>query len=224
MIPCSGISLKTFGIIVTHGKGRNFCPLAQHIATGNIKLPRTTAIFNMGPATHCPSLAKGLCKAFSPKGKHICYAMKAERLYPNNLPYRLAQMKFWKDVTAEDFASQFLLINALKYRQWTRLRLNEAGDFFSQKCLDKANRIAMILARFGIKTYCYTHRSDLDYSKVKHLIVSSSNFEDKNIPNAFRMVENVKRERPMGWSICKGDCRVCDLCSKRGSKVVIKKH
>lgn len=222
---CSTIDLKKFASIFTHGKGIEYIELNSLLSSGNLKLPSTTAIFNMTPAKYCPALALGLCKAFNSKGKHICYALKAERGYcPKVLPYRIRQMKFWKKVTAEEFVAQFLLINSLKAVPYTTLRLNEAGDFHSQKCVDKAERIAQLLGRFGIKVYCYTHRSDLDYSGTKNLIVSGSNFMKEGVSNIFRIVENIKRDKPKGWSICPMDCTVCNKCMIRGQKIVVKEH
>jgi hypothetical protein len=211
--------------IITLGKGGNYYELNSLVSSGNAKLPSTTCTFNMSPAKLCPSLKLGLCKAYNHKGTHICYAKKAEtKMTPEVLPYRMKQMKFWKNVTAEEFASQFLAINSLKRIPWTKLRFNESGDFHSQECLDKAEKIATYLNRFGIKTYCYTHRSDLNFKHVKNLIVSSSNFQSKEISNTFVMVKNVKIEKPKGWSVCKGDCTICDMCSIRGNKVVVKMH
>jgi hypothetical protein len=218
------IPLKRFAKIMTFGKGKDFCPLSKLISTGNLKLPKTTAIFNMGPATSCVSLALGLCRAYAPDGRHVCYAMKAEGpRTPGVLPYRIEQLKFWKKTTPEEFVWQFLCINALKELPWTKLRLNESGDFHKQECVQKADKIAMLLARFKIKVYCYTHRSDLDYTGVKHLVINGSNFQKEGIPNIFMMVEDTK-DKPLGWSICPEDCRICDRCSKRGQSIVIKRH
>lgn len=222
---CADIPLKSFAKVMTFGKGKDFCPLNKLISSGNLKLPNTTAIFNMGPAKGCPALARGLCRAFTPDGRHCCYAKKAETpRTPGVLPHRIEQMKFWKNVTAEEFAWQFLCINALREVPWTKLRLNESGDFHSQECIDKADKIAMYLARYGVKVYCYTHRSDLNYTQVRHLIISGSNFQKAGIPNVFMMVEDEKKDKPKGWSVCPGDCRICDRCSKRGQKIVIKRH
>ena len=63
----------------------------------------------------------------------------------------------------------------------------------------------------------------INFSKVKHLIVSGSNFQKAGIPNTFKMVEDLK-DKPKGWSVCSGDCRICDKCSKRGNKIVVKRH
>jgi hypothetical protein len=217
--------LKSFAKLMTFGEGKSFCELDSLLSSGNRKLPNTTAIFNMGSATHCPSFHKGLCKALDPNGKVVCYAMKAETpLYPEVLPYRLKQAKFWGKVTAEEFAWQFLCINALKELPYDKLRFNEASDFRTQACVDKAEKIAMYLKRGGIKTYIYTHRSDLDYTRTKHLVVNGSNFHKEGVPNTFYMVEDVKRDKPKGWSVCPMDCKVCDRCSKRGQKIVVPRH
>jgi hypothetical protein len=219
------MTLKSFARLLTNGQGKDYFPLNKLLRSGNLKLPNTTAIFNMGPANGCPSFARGLCRAYSPNGKHCCYAKKAETTRtPFVLPYRQAQARFWDGVTAEDFASQFMAINALRELPFEKMRINESGDFYGQSCVDKADKIAMYLARVGVKVYCYTHRADLDYSKVRHLIVSGSNFQKEGVTNAFYLVENVKTDKPKGWSVCVGDCRKCDMCSKRGYKVVIKRH
>jgi hypothetical protein len=219
------MSLKSFAKIMGVGQGKRFCELSRLISSGNKKLPKTTAIFNMGPAHGCPSLRLGLCKAFTKDGRHVCYAMKAETpMYPDVLPRRVKQLKYWMKCSAEEFVWQFLFINALKERPWKSLRFNESGDFHSQECIVKANKIAMMLKRYGIRVYCYTHRSDLSYIDCKHLVVNGSNFKKKGVPNVFLMVEDVKKDRPKGYMVCGGDCRVCDRCSIRGSKIVIKRH
>ena len=223
-IDCANIPLKSFGKLMTVGKGKLFCPLANLLSTGNKKLPHTTAIFNMASAHNCPSLALGLCRAYS-KGKHVCYAKRSERGYFIHVkPRRNKQKDFWLNNTAINFAWQFLLINALKELPWTALRFNESGDFHTQECINKAEKIATILNRYGIKVYCYTARSDLDYSNIRHLIISGSGFQKVGITNIFRMVEDVKKECPKGWGICAGDCRICNRCQIRGYKTVVARH
>jgi hypothetical protein len=219
----ANMSLKSF--LRLQGKIKYDFALNEVIRSGNLKLPNTTAIFNMGPATGCPSFARGLCRAYTPNGKHCCYAKKSETsARPSVLPFRQKQARFWDMFTAEEFATQFIALNALRELPWTKLRLNESGDFYGQSCVDKADKIAMYLARVGVKVYCYTHRSDLDYSNVRHLIVSGSNFQKEGVPNAFYMVEDVKKDKPKGWSVCPMDCTKCDKCSVRGSKMVVPRH
>ena len=70
--------LKDFTRILAYDIWDNDIPLKSVLGSeGNLKIPSSTAIFNMGSATDCPSLKLGLCKAYF-NGKHICYAKKAE--------------------------------------------------------------------------------------------------------------------------------------------------
>jgi hypothetical protein len=203
--------------------------LSSLIQPGNIKIPRETAIFNMSSATDCASLRLGKCKAmiWSEKAQKmvtICYALKSERDYrPNVLPYRQRQEKFWKDITAESFVIQFLIINARKRVKFNKIRLNEAGDFHDQACVDKAEKIARLLAKFGLKVYCYTSRDDLDYTKVKNLVVNASGFEAPGLVNDFKMI--LKDDPwPKGYAKCPTDCTVCDRCSIKGKKTFVIQH
>lgn len=224
-VKCSEIRLKSFAQLMTKGKGKDFCQLNGLLSSGNKKVPRTTAIFNMTPAKYCPSFHRKLCKAYSPEGKHVCYAKKAEYSHhPEVLPYRIRQMKFWKSIEASDFVWQFLCINSLKTNPWDKLRFNESGDFGNQAEVNKAEKIATLLSGYGIKCYCYTHRSDLDFTNVRNLIISGSNFQKEGIANHVLMIEDVKTDRPKGYSVCPGDCNICNKCSIRGQKIVIPRH
>jgi hypothetical protein len=219
------MSLKSFAKLMTEGKGKDYYPLNKLISSGNTKLPRTTAIFNMGCAHNCPSLALGLCQAYNKDGKHVCYAIKSENPMRKDVePYRRRQEKFWKSITATEFATQFLVINALKENPYTALRINEAGDFWGANCIFKIEKIATILKPYGIKVYGYTSRSDLDFSYLRNFILSGTNFQKKGVANVFKMVEDVKKDKPKGWGVCVGDCKVCDRCTVRGNKTVVKRH
>jgi hypothetical protein len=196
--------------------------LLPHLRTvGNSKVPSSTAIFNMGSATHCPSKALGLCAAANCGVK--CYALKAEYLYPAVLPFRERQEKYWLNVTAEEFALDFITYNMSKRKPHNALRLNESGDFHSQACVDKAERIATYLNMWGIVTYCYTSRSDLDYSSVKSLRISGSGFTKEGVSNIFQIVDR-EEDRPKGYGLCIGDCSKCDRCLRSGMKTAIVKH
>lgn len=223
MIACKDLSLRSFGKLFTWGRGNNnSCELAPLLSAGNIKIPSTTAIFNMSPAHTCPSKKLGLCSAKKQGVK--CYAIKAEYSYhPDVLPYRQKQEAFWHKTDAKTFVSQFLLLNALKKRQFQNIRFNESGDFHTQDCVNKAEEIAMHLRRFGIRCYCYTSRSDLNFSKCRHLIVSGSNFTKRGISNSVRIVGNFK-ERRKGESVCKASCKICRYCLMRNMKIIIKRH
>ena len=204
-------------------------PLASLIQPGNIKIPKETAIFNMSSATDCVSLAMGKCKACVfdeklQKLRTVCYALKSEKDYrPNVLPYRRRQEEFWLDVTAESFVIQFLIINSKKRVKFNKIRFNEAGDFHDQSGVDKAEKIARLLAKFGIGVYCYTSRDDLDYTKVRSLVINASGFSAPGLKNEFRMIEK-GTPWPKGYAKCPEDCTVCDRCSILGKKTFVYKH
>jgi hypothetical protein len=217
------VSLASYAKVITGGAGKSFFELDSLISSGNTKLPSTTAIFNMSSAHDCPSLKLGLCKAYV-NGKHVCYARKAEYDYhPNVLPYRRRQEKFWLGMTVQGFVSQFLLINAMKNKPFTALRFNEAGDFHSQDCVNKAQGIAAILKRSGVNVYAYTSRSDLVFTGTKSIVINGSGFMKAGIPNEFKIVTDLK-DTPKGYSVCVGDCKICNRCGQRGMKTVVEIH
>jgi len=186
---------------------------------GNIKLPATTAIFNMSSAGNCMAKRLGLCKS-EKQGAH-CYARKAEYLYPLVQPFRERQGKLWSKITAEEFAFQFLMINSMKLNPFSALRISESGDFHSQECVDKCEKIARILKRYGIVTYAYTSRSDLDYSGVRDFVIHGSGFTKPGIKGIFKIIKH-KCDRPPYFSLCKMNCRVCTLCQKYSNVCVVK--
>jgi hypothetical protein len=191
---------------------------------GNKKIPNTTAIFNMASAHKCPAKKLGLCKAAKAGVK--CYALKSEvGSRPYTQPYRERQMDFWLKTSAQEFALQFLLINALRKKTHTfnALRFNEAGDFHSQECVDKAEKIARILKPYGIVCYCYTSRDDLDYHRVEALRISGSGFKKDGVVNVFQIIES-KEDKPKGYGLCPMDCRSCTRCLKAGMKTAALKH
>ncbi len=183
---------------------------------GNKKLPKTTAIFNLTTAVGCPALIKGLCQLKNPLRE--CYAIKTEKRFKQVIPFRLRQGKFWKSCTDKQFIDK--LLEERKNREIKKLRLNESGDFRGQKDIIKADRIAgKLFNDLGIITYCYTARSDLDFTKRKCLIVNGSNFM---VDNKFKVVYHPK---DLGKIVCGGDCRVCSMCSEQKKRVIfVLKH
>lgn len=188
---------------------------------GNKKVPSSTAIFNMYSAHNCPSKKLGLCNADSCDVK--CYAMKAEYLYPDVLPYRERQSSYWVKVSSGEFVESFLDILSRKRKKFKALRFNESGDFGSQEELDKAEEIATELRKKRIKTYCYSSRSDLDYSKLKNLIVMGSGFIKDGCSGKADIIGK-KDPVPEGYFECKGSCKICSKCMQRGSFVALRKH
>lgn len=197
---------------------------------GNLKIGKDTLIYNMGSATNCSSRLLGLC--------HIekCYALKAEGFRPAVLPYRTRQEEYWLNHDAIEIAEHLLNIFASKRRKVPLrfVRINEAGDFHSGKCLTKLIQIAKILPH--VRFYTYTHRSDLITSQThkrlpRNLVIQTSNFKRKGM-NQFKAIPEVK-VRTMAQIpgkkkeilkhadlACMGDCSICSLCKVKHGKVI----
>ncbi len=216
--------LKPFMRLLLHGAWKNKSSLRDVLGEdGNLKIPKTTAVFNMSSAHDCPSRKLGKCKAVI-DGKSVCYARKSEYSNrPRVLPYRRKQEAYWKSVMPEEFCVEFLAICVTKDKPFTALRFNEAGDFHSQSCVDKVEKIARILKPYGIICYCYTSRDDLDYSHIKALRISGSGFKKVGIVNIFKMIKK-EEDKPKGYGMCIGDCNLCNRCLKAGLKTAIIRH
>ena len=185
---------------------------------GNKKLPKTTMIFNMGSASSCSSDSLGLCSV-----SDICYAKKAERIYPQVLPYRNRQRDYWLKSSAMTIAFELMEVYNKKRNKPTHLRLNESGDFYSQKCVIKAEKVAeKIYKTLGVKSYIYTARKDLDFSGCKFLVVNGSGFKKEGVN---RMFSAVKDPSKFEGFICPADCNICNKCSVNDHEnILVKEH
>ena len=175
----------------------------------NKKLGPETVVLNMESATDCSSKKLGLCQHCK-----ICYAMKAERLYPPVLPYRRRQAQQWQAETVDVIAASVTRFKKAKY-----LRFSEAGDFKTQADVDKMSRISEKLKALKIKVYGYTARRDLDYSSVSdNMTVNGSGF---TVHNQFKVVS----ERVPGALNCSGSCKTCGLCKTSKNRIInVVKH
>ena len=199
----------------------NSAYIATHIATGNLKLPKSTYIFNSGAAMDCPSRKLGLCQC-----EAICYAMRAENMYVEVLPYRRRQHQILNTVTANEFVcaliqkSKRACINKCK-----SFRYNEAGDFETQANVEWFADVCRQLAAHGIVCYGYTARTDLDLTNL--ILYSSVQVSNDNGnwtsrgANRFVVVD----EYTPGKLHCAGNCRICTLCQNiSGQRIEICKH
>ena len=177
------------------------------IQFGNSKLPKTTMIFNMGTSKRCPSRTLGLCAVDG-----CCYAAKAEIQYHTTCPqFRNRQKLYWLTSTAEEIIRDLDSVLGRKRKLPKLFRFNEAGDFWSQACVDKLSKIALHLwDKYQITTYGYTARRDLDFSSVHFLVKGSSN-EAGN--NGKTMVVDSIEETPADFMLCPGSCKECSMCA-----------
>lgn len=192
--------------------------IKNYIREGNKKLPKETAIFNITSATDCPSAKLGLCQLCNTKK---CYARRAEVFRPAVLPFRRRQAAFWDNIDPETFAAELLAYNSRKRRKLTKLRINEAGDLRGREDLKKVSRLSDLLKN-KIRVYMYTARKDLSFAGLSdNLTINASGFKRRGL-NTFKAVKNPD---PKAGPVCPGDCRRCDLCSrKHGRAVQVKLH
>ena len=199
---------------------------------GNKKLPKTTAVLNICPASLCPSALLGLCQL---KDCAVCYARSEEKVWANTcLPSRMKMQEYWDRNTPWTIAEDLLSLNDKKRTKLAALRIGECGDFRHQADLEKAENIAHYLLKNGIETYCYTARRDLDFSDVRDMVVNGSGWMANN---RFQVAYKL-RKTETGWeaedktgawvpcdSVCPGDCRRCALCrEKKGRTIAVMLH
>lgn len=153
------------------------------ISTGNRKIAKNTAIFNLCSGTDCPM--KNDCFYGITKK---CYALKAERLYKDCLPYRRRQAAYWTetpiDTRINDMVEFFRRKKAIKY-----FRINESGDIASIQDLKDLDAIAAALkAAYGIKTYTYTHNLEVLSKYTPTSIVVNVSMDSVNCSSQYAAV------------------------------------
>jgi len=204
--------------------------LSDYIQSGNTKISKTTAIFNMGSAHDCPNRETDNCQV----PWEACYAGKAERVYKQTLPYRRRQEYLWDCMTPELFADAFIALNARKRKPYDSLRVSEAGDFRSDADIVRMNRIAELIE---IPVYTYSASDYLDWSLAPSFTVNASNdfadYGDRRFmavtgdtlpdntvwcPNGLQQADGV----PADDRIKCGECRLC--INSEGPNVAIALH
>lgn len=197
----------------------------QAFAWGNAKIPQSTLIVNITSAEHCPSKARGLCQV-----THCCYASKCERIYKYYKAKNLF-MENWLFQTPNHKIIE-LMTAYIRYAPVpiTCIRINEAGDFINQNQIVQWNKIAKYFYEtFGIITYTYTARTDLDFMAAPFIMVNGSL---PNIAGAIRQFYCVPADfydncipGPNEYK-CPADCTRCHVCSTANFRGVIycKKH
>lgn len=191
------------------------------ITKGNLKLPKSSLIFNICPASTCPSRALGMCqldKCGIGSGK--CYAMKAEKQYRLALLHRMEQQEYWDSTNVSDFA------NAVREKIYssrtpiTALRLNESGDF---RHAEDVRRVCSLAAWVpGLKFYFYTARRDLWEPTLKAGRTASNitvNGSGWMAHNNFVVLAGSQAQMKVDYK-CPGDCRTCSICQHRGGLTI----
>jgi hypothetical protein len=124
----------------------------KYLRKGNLKLPKTTAIFNLPSVITCLGSTKWC--------RENCYAKKAEKMYPNVLPFRYKCLALTKDVSfIETINNELKKLNNID-----TIRIHESGDFYSQDYLD--DWISIMKTNPLLNFYAYTKSYNLDFSEV----------------------------------------------------------
>jgi len=115
----------------------------------NRKLGKDVALFNL-PSHKC-------CPGATPECKKICYAQKAERIYPSA---RKSRENNYKSSKKDNFVE--MIIKELEDNDVKISRIHESGDFYDQKYLNKWIEITRALPK--IKFLAFTKSFHLDFS------------------------------------------------------------
>lgn len=174
-------------------------------------------IINICSAHNCPSRKLGFCQLKNPND---CYALQAEKMYPDCKPFRDKQEKQWDENGAHWFISRIAKIQAKKRKKITHIRFDEAGDFKSSFDVLKMADIAKAVKKIGISTFTYTARRDLMekqnirglFRVAPELVVNGSGFM---VHNEYRTVSvNYKpKHKKEVW--CRNNCHICKMCKKK---------
>lgn len=199
------------------------------VAIGNHKNGSDTLVINFNSATDCPAMKLGLCAV-----DFKCYAMKAERQYPACLPYRRRQEAYWDNTDVSKICSDFDAI--LKRRRYIKyLRFSEAGDFKDIESMRKLDDVALYLKEtYGIVTYGYTARVDIDYTFQVAICKKSYGFsvppigvQDVTIVRESKEISGTVTTsiQGRGYYVCPmTTCEGCLYCKASGTNVVFPLH
>lgn len=186
-----------------------------HVAFGNKKLPKTTAIFNLGTWFLCPGRLNGFCELHE-----VCYA-KCREIMGNVIQSRLNNYYFWKANSAKTiaaFISHSIMAEKMKGNKVNLLRFNEVGEIEDQDELEKMIKVSNIVyLKTGVQSYTYTHNRNLNFNIPRpNLTVNGSGFM---VDNRFTVVkpENYKQYVKDHNAVeCPQNCGYCNsICSKK---------
>lgn len=179
-----------------------------YITFGNKKLPKTTAIYNIGCWFLCPGRLNGFCELHD-----VCYA-KCREVMGSVIKSRLNNYYYWKtnDVkTIAEFISYSIKLETLKGNKVNLLRFNEVGEIENQQELEKMVKISNIIyALTGVQSYTYTHNRNLNFNIDRpNLTICGSGFM---IDNCFTVVKPEDYKQYVKDHKCIECPQKCELC------------
>ena len=186
-----------------------------YITFGNKKLPKTTAIYNIGCWFLCPGRLNGFCELSTQ-----CYA-KCREVMGSVISSRLNNYYYWKSNNAETiaaFISYSIKAEQLKGNQVNLLRFNEVGEIEDEEDLNKMIDVSNIVyALTGVKSYTYTHNRNLNYDVNRpNLIICGSGFMIDNRFSVVKPEDYKKYVQDHNCIECPQNCGDCgSICSKK---------
>ena len=227
----ANIPYKELGVVSPSLKKdlKNGLPLelkGKSFSYGNRKIPEDIMVINLTSAWDCPTTKdecpfKGVCYAREQEGNaHIGKNLQLRNLRNQHMYKYLSGKEILKLI--ETYIEQAPV--RIRY-----IRISEEGDFPDQDTLEFCDKLAgHIKAKYGIQAAAYTHRQ-LDYSKVKNIIINASDYRIKNATRYFICTDKKSwAELPDGMSNgetnpggidtsngvfkCDCNCRKCYFC------------
>ena len=186
-----------------------------YIAFGNKKLPKSTAIYNIGCWFLCPGRLNGFCEL-----SKECYAKSREVMGSVNKS-RLNNYYYWKSNGAEtiaEFICYSIKLEILKGNQVNLLRFNEVGEIEDQQELEKMVKISNIVyLKTGIKSYTYTHNKALNFNIERpNLTICGSGFMVDNKFTVVRPEDYKEYVDTHNCVECPQNCEYCgSICAKK---------
>ena len=186
-----------------------------YITFGNKKLPKTTAIYNIGCWFLCPGRLQGFCELST-----VCYA-KCREVMGNVISSRLNNYYYWKSNNAETiaaFISYSIKTEQLKGNKVNLLRFNEVGELEDQEDLVKMVKVSNIVYNnTGVKSYTYTHNRNLNYDIDRpNLTICGSGFMIDNRFTVVKPEDYKKYVQDHNCIECPQKCELCgSICSKK---------
>ena len=186
-----------------------------YITFGNKKLPKTTAIYNIGCWFLCPGRLEGYCEL-----NDVCYA-KCREVMGSVIQSRLNNYYFWKSNSTEKIAA-FIVYSIkaeqLKGNKVNLLRFNEVGEIEDEEDLNKMIDISNIIyALTGVKSYTYTHNRNLNYDVNRpNLTICGSGFMIDNRFTVVKPEDYKKYVQDHNCIECPQNCEYCNtICSRK---------
>ena len=117
----------------------------------NRKLGKKIGIFNLPAEKTCPGRTKECGR--------VCYAKKAERIYPNSLAKRR-----WNHAFANSLGFVQAITDEIRKYGLEKVRIHESGDFYNQRYLNRWIKIAADCP--DTRFLAFTKSFHLDFSKI----------------------------------------------------------